>query len=179
VFTENNATCSAAAEYYLGVGAGQKDLAYLSFNYGFGVGFFFDGDTHIGARGNAGEITSIFLPEEKDSRPALGKLAERLNQSLDQVIAGFVPNSPVVHQWLEDTRPQLRLALRAINAVADPGIIVFGGEAPEALRALLIEQAEGTFDAYRTPSPTLLSSKLSGDAAHLGAAFLPLHELIY
>ena len=75
--------------------------------------------------------------------------------------------------------PQLTHVLLAINAIFDPGAIFFGGEAPEALRRLFQERAMNTLDWQNLPNPELLVSGIEGDAAHFGAAFLPLHNLIY
>ena len=184
-FSENNATSSATAEHYLGVGSAHKCLAYLSFNYGFGAGMFFDGDAYLGGHGNAGEISSIYAPDQARIRPALGELVKRIsdtsgrNLSVQELIANFDPTLAVVAQWLDDVTPQLCLALRALKAVADPNVIVFGGEAPESLRAMLIDRAADAFDPKMSPSPALVPGKIPSDPAHLGAALLPLHKLIY
>ncbi|RVT82603.1 ROK family protein [Rhodobacteraceae bacterium CCMM004] len=185
-FVENNATSSAIAEHYLGAGPDQGSLAYLSFNYGFGVGLFIDGNPFIGSHGNAGEISAIFSPEQSALRPALQSLIPRLapegapRHRAFQAVIGAVPASdPRVESWVAEVRPQLHLALRTLKAVADPSVVVFGGEAPDTLRQRLIEASEGAFAGQTTPNPMLTASAIAGDPAHLGAAFLPLHRLVY
>lgn len=184
-FSENNATCSATAEFYLGVGSSQRCLAYLSFNYGFGAGLFVDGDAFRGGYGNAGEISSIYKADQAHIRPALGELVQRIDEqtkgksTVHDLVTNFDPKSTIVLSWLEEVTPQLCLALRALKAVADPNVIVFGGEAPESLKQLLIERAANAFSTQTSPDPILVSSKIPYDPAHLGAALLPLHRLIF
>lgn len=184
-FSENNATCSATAEFYLGIGSSKRCLAYLSFNYGFGAGLFVDGDAFRGGHGNAGEISSIYDADQARTRPALGELVQRIdeqtkgNSTVRELVVNFDPDNAVVLNWLDEVTPQLCLALRALKAVADPNIIIFGGEAPESLKKLLIERSANAFAAQTSPSPLLVSSKIPYDPAHLGAALLPQHRMIF
>ena len=87
------------------------------------------------------------------------------------------PNWPGISDWIKECGPQLREILAAIKAIVDPNAIFFGGDAPPELRRMLIAEAEGAFVRTGTPNPALLESHIEGDAAHLGAAFLPLHAL--
>jgi predicted NBD/HSP70 family sugar kinase len=187
VYAENNATCSATAEFYLGArdGSDPHCLAYLSFNYGYGVGLFVERDAFLGGHGNAGEISTIFTPEQALKRPALGELVKRLRKASYNIsnIRAFTesiqPSNPVISKWLEEIKPQLCLSLRALKAVADPNEIVFGGEAPNYLREMLVEKAAGAFTGQLSPNPVLRVSAFPYDPAHIGAALLPLHKLIY
>lgn len=184
-FAENNATSSAVAEHYLGDGIGQDCIVYLSFNYGFGSGIFWESKPFRGGHGNAGEISTIFSDEEMPHRPALGQLIKRLVangidiKSVLDLGTRFEPDWPGVAEWLEDVKPQLHRALRALQATIDPNAIFFGGEAPEALRQMLVDLSRGAFTDKRIPVPALLSSRLPGDPAHFGAALLPLHQLVF
>ncbi|WP_319532315.1 ROK family transcriptional regulator [uncultured Cohaesibacter sp.] len=184
-FAENNATASAVAEYYLGAGSGCDTLVYLSFNHGFGAGIYSGNRPFLGGHGNAGEIGAIYQTDELNKRPALSELLRTLNangHSLNGVMdltSRFDAKWPGVIDWLEEVKPQLQLALRALQAIADPQAIYFGGEAPDDLRHLLMEAAEGAFRDKRLPRPAMIVSALPGDPAHLGAGLLPLRELIY
>lgn len=185
VFVENNATASAVAEHALGGGRQRDSLVYLAFNYGFGAGLVSAQSALLGAHGNAGEISSIFTPEEQKHRPALSELMKRLRSggvqidSLQQLRTGFDPDWPALAGWLDEIRPTLHLALRALKSIADPAAIYFGGDAPLALRQMLIKASDGAFGSQTSPNPKLLPSGIEGDAAHLGAAFFPLNELVY
>lgn len=187
VFAENNATCSATAEFYLGASDGSDPhcLAYLSFNYGYGAGLFVERDAFLGGHGNAGEISTIFTSDQANKRPALGELVKRLNKAsysisnIQMLTKNIDPSNPVISNWLEEIRPQLCLSIRALKAVVDPNEIVFGGEAPTYLRERLVETASGAFEGQLTPNPVLRVSNIPFDPAHIGAALLPLHKLIY
>jgi predicted NBD/HSP70 family sugar kinase len=187
VFAENNATCSATAEFYLGArdGSDPHCLAYLSFNYGYGAGLFVERDAFLGGHGNAGEISTIFTPEQANKRPALGELVKRFNKSshstsnIKTFIESVEPSNTVIANWLEEVKPQLCLSIRALKAVADPNEIVFGGEAPIYLRELLVKTADEAFEGQLSPNPILRVSDIPFDPAHIGAALLPLHKLVY
>ncbi|WP_176084626.1 ROK family transcriptional regulator [Martelella sp. HB161492] len=188
-FAENNATASALAEFYLGGGGTDAEttdcLVYLSFNHGFGAGIYSVNSPFRGGHGNAGEIGAIFTADELDLRPALSGLIEMLGRhgvelrSVTELTARFDPDWPGMTAWLDAVRPQLHLALRALQAIVDPTMIVFGGEAPAALRTKLLAAAKGAFRDRRLPRPTLVMSELDGDPAHLGAGLLPLHQLVF
>ena len=184
-FVENNASSSATAEHFLGGGSAYDCFAYLSFNYGFGVGLMSQRRVFLGQHGNAGEIGPLFTEEQKPHRPALNGLITRLNEngvpigSLDQLVREFRADWPGIESWLQEIRPLMQLTIRALKAIADPGAIFFGGDAPPELRARLIEVASSAFGRELSPNPKLLPSGIEGDAAHLGAAFLPLHKQLY
>ncbi|SNY91660.1 Sugar kinase of the NBD/HSP70 family, may contain an N-terminal HTH domain [Cohaesibacter sp. ES.047] len=184
-FAENNSTASAVAEYYLGAGSDCDTLAYLSFNHGFGAGIYSGNRPFLGGNGNAGEIGALFLSDELNRRPALSELLRALNakgHALNGVMdltSRFDAEWPAVADWLEAVKPQLQLALRALQATVDPQAIFFGGEAPDDLRHMLMETSVGAFRDKRLPRPALIVSALQGDPAHLGAGLLPLRELVF
>jgi predicted NBD/HSP70 family sugar kinase len=184
-FVENNASSSAIAEHFLGGGGGHDCFAYLSFNYGFGAGLMWNRKVFLGGHGNAGEMGPLFTEDQKKVRPALGNLIEILNGhglgigSVGQLVREFCADWSGLELWLDMVRPQMQLTVRALKAIADPSAIFFGGDAPPALRRMLIEIAGRGFGTESSPHPLLLPSGIVGDAAHLGAAFLPLHNRIY
>ena len=185
-YSENNATSSAIAEYYLGSVAPIASLAYLSFNFGFGSGLVVRGDPATGTHGNAGEISSIFEGDQIRARPALEGLlrvvtddANPTPRHLKEVLTALDVSDEKVRHWVDWVAPQLRLAIRALKAIADPSAIVFGGEAPHELRLRLVEASRSAFGEQSSPNPTLVASRLEGDPAHLGAAFLPLHRHLF
>lgn len=187
-FVENNGACGALAELFAGHGVQDQSFGYLSFNFGFGGGIVLDGSLVRGARGNAGEIGKVFTNEQMVHRPALGELLQRLSAQgivLDRISdlnTRFEPDWPGVNEWITEVTPYLDLAIRAITAVVDPSFIVFGGEAPPALKAMLLDACAKQFiDRWgRTfPMPTLKSSNIPGDPALLGAAFLAMKNRVF
>ncbi|WP_192456972.1 ROK family transcriptional regulator [Musicola keenii] len=183
VWTENNATTGAIGESILGAGLQYPTFGYLSFNYGFGAGIIINGQPLVGAFGNAGEISRIYTREEHPSRPALGELIKRLNargidiQRISDLRQHFDADWPGVREWVTEVGPCLNRAIDALRAVIDPAAIVFGGELPAALGALLL-QVPSTRQPPRygqeAAMPRLLLSQIHNDPAVLGAALMPL-----
>lgn len=183
VWIENNATAGAIGEAVGGAGLRHMIFAYLSFNFGFGGGMIYDGQPLLGAFGNAGEVGTIYTPEQMTSRPALGELLKRLNDrgiaigSISELSTRFDRDWPGVAEWIEEVRPQLDLIVRGLRAVLDPSAIVFGGEAPRVLREMLIKACDPVLvNRYgRTqPGPVLICSDINGDPATYGGSILPL-----
>lgn len=185
VFTENNATACATAEYYLGGAAEHSCFAYLSFNYGYGAGLYWQNRPIQGGHGNAGEIGSIYRPEDTIHRPALGELLTRMQADghaiahISELPTFFSEELPVISDWVQEVGPYLRQSIAALKGVLDPTAIFFGGEAPSGLRMALIKEVNAVERIVHGPDPLFLASDIEGDAAHLGAAFLPLHQLVF
>ncbi len=183
-FTENNANCCAIAEYYCGGGTDLDCFAYLSFNMGLGGGLLYMGQPFFGGHGNAGELTRTYVEGDRKHRPALGELLERLRDNgikvdtVHDLASRFDADWPGVAEWVEEVTPALNILIRALTSIADPCAIFFGGEAPTALRKMLIE-AGRVPDEDGPPSPRLALSAIEGDASSIGAAILPLQRMIY
>jgi predicted NBD/HSP70 family sugar kinase len=187
-FTENNATCAAIAEYHGEKNECYRNLAYLSFNFGFGAGLVNDGAAVIGGFGNAGELGNLVNSADMEHRPALGELVKRLNDSgvpingIPELQQKFDAEWPAVVAWLQEISPTLNLTIAAISAIMNPEVICFGGEAPAALRELLIsicKRPPANRYGETLPFPKLLPSRIDGDAAVNGAAILPARQLIF
>ncbi|MGC6387104.1 ROK family transcriptional regulator [Ewingella sp. S1.OA.A_B6] len=182
VWTENNATTGAIGEAFLGAGLEFSSFGYFSFNYGFGGGIILDGKPLKGSFGNAGEISRIYTNEEGSHRPALGELLKRLQShgisvgDISTLYTEFDPQWPGVKEWVKEIAPQLNRAIDALHAVIDPEAIVFGGELPKKLGELLLDVPPTPREHRWEPAayPRILLSKLEGDIAATGAAFLPL-----
>lgn len=188
VWTENNATSGAIGESLIGAGRFHSTFAYLSFNFGFGGGIIIDGKPLLGGFGNAGEISVTYTDSQVDSRPALGELINRLAEhgihisSLPELSASFDPHWPGLKEWVDEVTPNLYLAIRGIRAMIDPTAIVFGGEAPEYLRKMLIKAYQDTNQKHQMrrmpPEPQLLCSTMQGDPSTYGAALVPLKACV-
>ncbi len=187
VWVENNATAGAIGESLVGAGRTHSCFAYLSFNYGFGGGLIYDGKPLLGGFGNAGELSQTYTDEESSHRPALGLLLKRLAANgieigtIAELNARFDAGWPGVADWIEEARPQLNLVVRAIRAILDPTAIVFGGEAPAALRQLLIDACDPPDeDRYgrKRVLPDYIPSAIDGDPSTFGAALIPLKDRV-
>jgi predicted NBD/HSP70 family sugar kinase len=183
VWTENNATTGAIGEAFLGAGLEFSTFGYFSFNYGFGGGIVIDGKPIRGAFGNAGEISRVYTQQEGPHRPALGELLKRLRMNgievpnISTLRTEFNPDWPGVAAWVDEIAPQLNRAIDAMYAVIDPEAIVFGGELPKKLGELLLAVPPSPREhrwGYPASYPRIINSRLEGDCAAIGAAFLPL-----
>ncbi|WP_319412109.1 ROK family transcriptional regulator [uncultured Cohaesibacter sp.] len=184
VWTENGANTAAICEAMLGVGRHIRSFAYLSFNYGFGGGLIIDGELFAGANGNAGEFSGIYDLDEHAKRPALQFLLQSVSRhgvpihSIDQLNANFDPDWPGVAEWLDTTADSHNRIINAISATVDPQAIVYGGEIPRKLAAMLIARAD--FYRFNLPRygvsrrvPKLIVSDLPDQPSAIGAAVLP------
>lgn len=187
-YVENNGACGALAELFAGHGVQDRSFGYLSFNFGFGGGIVLDGTVIRGARGNAGEIGKVYTNDQMGHRPALGELLQRLAskgihvERISELQDRFDPDWPGVSEWIAEVTPYLDLAVRAITAVVDPNFIVLGGEAPRALKQMLLDASSKSFvDRWGRdfPMPDLKSSDIQGDPALLGAAFLVVKNRVF
>ncbi|MBL4812749.1 MAG: ROK family transcriptional regulator [Rhodobacteraceae bacterium] len=187
VWVENNASAGAIGESLKGAGQDHSRFAYLSFNDGFGCGLIYDGKPFFGGFNNPGEMGRLYTQEQIRHRPALGELLLRLADAgihiatIDQLYREFDPTWPGVTAWIAEVKPQLNLAIRALRATMDPTAIVFGGEAPAALKELLIAACdEVDLDRYgrEIGLPTYIASALPGDPSTIGAALLPLKDCV-
>ncbi|WP_040617627.1 ROK family transcriptional regulator [Roseibium sp. TrichSKD4] len=187
-FTENDANCAALAELYCGIGRHFCSFVYLAINFGFGGGIIYDNELILGGFGNAGELSDIFLTDEMPNRPSLEGLIRRLREggvnveTVSDIRRKFDPTWTAIGDWIDEASPLLNLTVRAIRAIVDPKAIVFGGEAPNAMREELIKNCiRNPANRYGEvpPFPALIVSEIDGDAATLGAATLPLRGLLY
>lgn len=188
VFTENNANLGAVAELWVGIGRVHRHFTYLSFDYGFGGGVVLNGEPFFGQSSNAGEISSLYTPEESRNRPALQSLLQELEVdgihigSLPELRTAYDPDWPAVSRWLDRVVPQLNHMVRAMTAILDPGAIVFGGAAPLALRKQLIAHTETRpMDRFgrKMPQPDLVVSDIDVAPSLLGAALLPIRSRLF
>ncbi|MES0883626.1 ROK family protein [Roseibium sp. SCP14] len=186
-YAENNGTLGAIAELWSGAGKTHPTFAYLSFNYGFGGGIVLNGQPFYGFNGNAGEITDIYLAEEKVNRPALQFLIRALCDngidvpSIDVLKSRFDPDWPGVAEWVRRVTPALDQMVRSLTAILDPAAIVFGGEAPPALRQMLIDAASPRLpDRYgrAVPSPALVQSQIPADPSAVGAGIQAIRRRV-
>lgn len=188
VWTMNGAKVGAIAEIMFGVGRHIKDLAYLSFNYGFGGGLVSNGELLLGGHGNAGEFSQMYDAEENLRRPALQYLMERLQRnkvnvpSISYLRKNFDRDWHGVKDWVDEVTPAYNRLVNAIWGVYDPNAIVFGGQIPPDLAQMLVDRTEffgrPRYGASR-PNPKLIISEIGSDAASMGAAIMPFSRMFY
>lgn len=185
VWVENNANTSALAEAMLGKGRDLRTFAYVSFNYGLGGSIIIDGNLVTGGHGNAGEISSVFTPLERQTRPALQHLLERLKlngiavTSVLEMAEKFDPSWPGVHDWVEEVSSNFNRMIAAFWAVIDPQAVILGGQIPYIIAEKLIEKVSLTeINRYgiARQMPQVVISALGPHASSMGAAAYALKK---
>jgi len=188
VWIENNANTSALGEALLGLGRDLKTFTYISFNYGLGGSIVVDGKLITGGRGNAGEVSAIFTPDERPHRPALQYLLERLRAggvevgSVSDMAQRFDPSWPGLDAWADDVSPHFNRIVAAFWAVLDPEAVILGGQIPTDLARRLIQRVDLTEIArygMSRPKPCLLISDLGPHASSIGAAAFALQQCCF
>lgn len=185
VWIENNANTSALGEAMLGLGRDLNTFAYISFNYGLGGSIVVDRKLVTGGRGNAGEVSAIFTPDERPHRPALQHLLERLRAngvevaSVSGIAQRFDPSWPGLDEWTNEVSPQFNRIVAAFWAVLDPEAVILGGQIPTDLAERLVGRVDLTeINRYGVsrPKPRLLVSELGPHASSIGAAAHALQQ---
>ena len=104
-----------------------------------------------------------------------GKAAELAAQLQDDA-------HPALEAWCRQAAQRLRDAVRLIENMLDPRAIVIGGLAPKALVERLVALAQPLLPSVRggvaAPNERILLSERQEDSSLLGAAVLPLYELL-
>ncbi|KQM28119.1 MULTISPECIES: ROK family transcriptional regulator [unclassified Sphingomonas] len=181
VILDNDGNAAALGEYLYGHGTDYSDFAYLYVDAGLGGGLVQNGRLVRGARGNAGEFTGLLPPAMRPDRPTLTSLRSMLAHdgltydSLAEMLDEMDLNAAAIERWLNRSVPATEAIISAIGAIADPDAIVIGGRLPAALGDRLAER----LTYYSVPVrgrdrafPTLVASRVNGDAAALGASAL-------
>lgn len=184
VEVERDAAAAARAEYLYGAAKPMKHFFYLHFGVGLGGSFVTDGHPLRGARGNAGEIGLMPAIDGKPLEDKVSILAlhqalqsEGLSTDLDAT-----PGHPVTARWIAEAARELRRAVRILENLFDPQSILIGGHLPPATQAALLaamQPLDATVaDRHTRRFPRLTSADLGPDGQALGAAALPMHEIL-
>ena len=188
VWVDNDGNAAAMGEALAGVGKQYGCFAYIYMAKGIGGSVVIDGQVFRGAFGNAGEFAGVLPVEAHDERPTLELLRTMIESegtsvsSINELVDRFDPYWPGVENWIKVVRPHLQAIVSAISAVMDPEVIVLGGRIPEPLANRLIADIRFYNVPRRNvprPVPKLVASKVSGDAAAIGAAATPLKAIFF
>jgi glucokinase len=61
VILENDTNLCGLGEFYYGAGRGSRNMCYVTFSTGYGLGIIIDGKLYVGATGTAGEVAHIVV----------------------------------------------------------------------------------------------------------------------
>ena len=175
---ENDLNLAALAEQR---DRGVSDLAFIGVGTGVGMGIVSAGRLVRGAGGAAGELGSI--PTAGQVVAPLGELgplevvasgaglaARWGSGTARDVFAAADRGDERAAALLADQASALATAIRAVQFLLDPGLIVLGGGI--GVRPDVVERVRAALVAHGTPPPPVEASRLGEDAGLLGALAL-------
>ena len=199
VFYSVDSVAAALGETLFGVARSLDNFFYMHFGVGLGGTLVVNRSAYRGANGNATEIGHIpVVPGGKDCYCgnagclerylSLHSLAEALGiaDAPDRdalIVAQLERNTdPALQAWCRDAADRLRDAVCIIENMLDPATIVIGGSAPKILVERLVTLAQPLHHSVRggvaAANPRLLLSERQEDSSILGAAVLPIYDLL-
>ena len=202
VALDNDANAAAIGESWYGIGRTLSSFFYLYMGIGVGGGIILDGRPFRGFRGTSGEIGHITVDRTIDARlcgcgkrgcleayTSLTSLYQHLRKSglrntdLARLTKLFDQHNKALMSWLDAAALFVSEALWNIQLVLDPEAFVIGGHLPGPLLAFICDQcvrrtkSSTPLPPRGTESPHLLQGVLQDEAAAIGAAALPTHDL--
>ena len=199
VFYSVDSVAAALGETLFGVARALDNFFYMHIGVGFGGTLVVNRSAYRGVDGNATEIGHIpVVPGGKDCYCgnagclerylSLHSLAEALGiaDAPDRgalIVAELERNTdPALQDWCRDAADRLRDAVCIIENMLDPATIVIGGSAPKILVERLVTLAQPLHHSVRggvaAANPRILLSERQEDSSILGAAVLPIYDLL-
>jgi predicted NBD/HSP70 family sugar kinase len=199
VFYSVDSVAGALGETLFGVAKSLENFFYMHFGVGLGGTLVVNRSAYRGADGNATEIGHIpVIPGGRvcycgnagclERYLSLHSLAEALG--VDDVrdrgteIAAQLAEGaePRLRAWCREAADRLRDAVCIIENMLDTRTIVIGGSAPKALVERLVALAQPLHKSVRggvaDPQQRIVLSERQEDSSILGAAVLPIYELL-
>jgi predicted NBD/HSP70 family sugar kinase len=198
VILENNATAAAMGERWFGAGQQLNSFFYFYFGSGLGGGLVLNGQPYEGFSGNAGEIGYLpsFWPSDgrlNGDRPHVGmhfylpQLLTSLREdglavsAIEDLEELYDRRHPLVMAWIEDAAEHLTGLVLAVEYLMDPQAIFFGGRLPDPMLTDFLQRVIDRLPHRRVPDtvrgPNYQIARAGADAAALGVATLPIHDL--
>jgi predicted NBD/HSP70 family sugar kinase len=199
VFYSVDSVAAALGETLFGVARALDDFFYMHFGVGLGGTLVVNRSAYRGTNGNATEIGHIpAVPGGKacycgnagclERYLSLHSLAEALGVSdapdrHSLIVAALERNSDAaLAAWCREAAERLRDAVCVIENLLDPSTIVIGGSAPKLLVERLVALAQPLHHSVRggmvEPATRILLSERQEDSSILGAAVLPIYDLL-
>ena len=187
VWIENESTLAGLADFYDN-GLTMRHESAISVFVGHGVGgsIIYRHDVISGEYGNAGDIGRLF-PSLDEPRPSGIDLVRDLNasgagiSSLHEVGDALPSHTKAAEAWIARASDQLLTLAASGAAWVDPGAILVTGSIPISMLDKIAERmraAPWIFGEAPKPTPSIHATRLGSWAVPLGAALLPIHEVI-
>ncbi|MEF2070086.1 ROK family transcriptional regulator [Consotaella aegiceratis] len=194
IFIDNDATAATIGELNYGLGVESRSFFYIFIGSGLGGGVVLDGVCYHGTGGLSGEIG--WMPALVADKGRGGSV-----EPLGQVISLFIlyeflaehgieishPHQlllldrrgrDLVSQWLRDKAVHLAEAAIQIGLLIDPDAILTGGRLPIRLIDELLVNVHDHLAQSGRKAPPIYRAAGSENAAALGAATMPLAEVL-
>lgn len=197
IVLENNSVAAAIGEMWYGEGRLLENFFFIFFGFYLGGCAVLGREPNRGHGGFGGEFGSVPYgpyPHSPDGVARLGHkvslaglystlgaagLAAPQAEDLEQL---YREQNPALLGWLGEAVEYLAPELLRIEYLLDPEAIIFGERLPEVLFNHLIVRLEAHLGAlrlnYKPYGPKLLRGRAGIDAAAVGAAALPLYQLL-
>lgn len=189
VYLNSDSNSAAVGERLLGAGRNLRTFLYVHLGHGVGGGLVLEGRPYFGVHMNAGILGNHF-PLDKPRPSGLDFLATL--QKAGRPVSDFVDleglpvmDFPETRAWIKRAGAQLRDKLNYAVKLIDPEAVVIGGRLPDQINhALAVEIDRPDFlitcemDKF-LPRPRVLGSLLGARAGMIGAAALPIHNMLF
>lgn len=199
VFYSVDSVAGALGESLFGIAKNLNNFFYMHFGVGLGGTLVVNRSAYKGANGNATEIGHV--PVVPDGKPcycgnrgclerylSLHSLAEALDRSdvkegaEDLLGRMLAEQDAALMNWCREAAGHLRNAVCMIENLLDPETVVIGGSAPKALLEHIVALATPLHGSVRAgagaPTDRILLSQHDEDSSILGAAVLPIYEML-
>jgi predicted NBD/HSP70 family sugar kinase len=200
VVVDNDATAAAIGESWYGAGRSLDSFVYIYVGVGVGGGIIVNGRPYRGFRGGSGELGHLVVDKRRNAQAcgcgkrgcleaylSLTSLTQRLREagidsrSLTKIVDLFDQGNEIVLDWLKTAASYLTEIIGDLLLLFDPEAVVIGGHLPGPLLSYLVErcakigQKNGRVEHGHL---RILQGMLQDEAAALGAAVLPMDDLI-
>ncbi|HEY9293294.1 MAG TPA: ROK family transcriptional regulator [Microlunatus sp.] len=178
VFTGNDVSLVAMAEYEYGSAAEAQAVALLWVGAGTRIAFLRDGQLMLGRHGLAGEIGSLVAPDfgavpaptpHKLARPVPGG-GVFLEQLLHNSVLAQIGDD------VEALAERLAVGLAAVTSILDPELIVLAGPSVEQHGDALVQATANALTFMPHEVPRVTRAALGRSAALRGATLLSLRS---
>ena len=201
VVVDNDATAAAIGESWYGTGRSLDSFVYIYVGVGVGGGIIVNGRPYRGFRGGSGELGHLIVDKSRNAKLcgcgkkgcleaylSLTSLRRHLAdagvncRSLAEIVSLFDRQHEAVLAWLKTAASYLAEMTSNLILLFDPEAIVVGGHLPSPLLTFLtnhcakIIREKGSADSADLAQ--VLLGTLQDEAAALGAAVLPIDDLI-
>lgn len=189
VLINSDSNSAAVGERILGAGRNFETFLFVHLGHGVGGGLVLNGTPYFGTNLNAGIIGNHFptdkpRPSGLDFLMALRQTGVDANDFVD--LDRLDPFSiPETRTWIKRAGAQLRDKLNFAVKLIDPEAVIIGGRLPNQIHhALAVEIDRPDFcitcemDKF-LPRPRVIGSMLGSRAGVIGAAALPIYDLLF